>query len=259
MLEDELLVRSSSGLELTLRGRKILYELGELLPKLEGLVRPSVFDPKRERSNFRISGADNICGALLPHLCRRYMSERYKVNFDFLPWQADVVDMLEHGKLDLLLPPDDGLVLPSHFISQRLFREDWICAVARQSKFGDRLTLKQYLAAQHLIVTTIPGVQNIPDKQLAGLGVKRRFSVRMPYFGAALSCLHGTALILTLTNGMKEMVERNSTLRLVKAPQELRPFHFLMVWHPRLTTDAPHTWLREAIRQVSPKASGQPL
>src|ERR1700728_4160094 len=47
MLEDELLVRSSSGLELTLRGRKILYELGELLPKLEGLVRPSVFDPKR--------------------------------------------------------------------------------------------------------------------------------------------------------------------------------------------------------------------
>jgi hypothetical protein len=45
------------------------------------------------------------------------------------------------------------------------------------------------------------------------------------------------------------MVERNSTLRLVKAPQELRPFHFLMVWHPRLTTDARHTWLREALRR----------
>jgi hypothetical protein len=80
----------------------------------------------------------------------------------------------------------------------------------------------------------------IPDKQLAGLGVKRRSSVRMPYFGAALSCLPGSELILTLTNGMREMVERNSTLRLVKAPRELRPFHFLMVWHPRLTTDARH-------------------
>jgi DNA-binding transcriptional LysR family regulator len=259
MFQDELVIRSSSGFELTLRGRKILQELEQLLPKIEGLVVPSVFDPKKERSNFRISGPDNVCMALLPHLCRRYTTERYKVNFDFLPWQADAVDMLEGGKLDLILHIDDGL-LPSHFSSERLYREDWICAVARQSKFGDRLTLKQYLAAEHLTVTTLPSVQNIPDKQLAALGVKRRSSVRMPYFGAALSCLPGTELVLTLTNGMRQMVERNSTLRLVKAPQELRPFHFLMVWHPRLTADARHTWLREALSQVSPPdTSGQRL
>ena len=252
MFRDELAIRSSSGFELTLRGRKILQELEQLLPKIEGLVMPSVFDPKTERSNFRISGPDNVCIALLPHLCRRYTAERYRVNFDFLPCQADAVDLLERGKLDLMLHIDDGL-LPSHFSSERLYREDWICAVARPSKFGDRLTLKQYLAAEHLIVTTLPGVQNIPDKQLAALGAKRRSSVRMPYFGAALGCLPGTELVLTLTNGMRQMVERNSTLRVVKAPHELRPFHFLMVWHPRLTTDARHTWLRQAVRQVSPR------
>jgi DNA-binding transcriptional LysR family regulator len=232
IFQDELLIRSSSGFELTLRGRKILQQLEQLLPKIEGLVAPTVFDPKREQSNFRISGPDNVCMALLPHLCLCYTTQRYKVNFDFLPWQADAVDMLERGKLDLILHIDDGL-LPPHFSSQRLYCEDWICAIARQSKFGDRLTLKQYLAAEHLIVTTLPSVQNIPDKQLDGLGVKRRSAVNMPYFGAALSCLPGTELVLTLTNGMREMVERNSTLRLVKAPPELRPFHFLMVWHPR--------------------------
>ena len=172
------------------------------------------------------------------------------MNFDFLPWQADAVDVLERGKLDLILHIDDGL-LPSHLSSERLYREDWICAVARQSKFGDHLTLKQYLAAEHLTVTTLPSVQNIPDKQLAALGEKRRSSVRMPYFGAALSCLPGTELVLTLTNGMRQTVERNSSLRLVKAPHELCPFHFLMVWHPRITTDARHTWLREAMRQAA--------
>jgi DNA-binding transcriptional LysR family regulator len=196
-------IRSSSGFELTLRGRKILEELEQLLPKIEGLVVPSVFDPKRERSNFRISGPGNVCIALLPHLCRRYTTERYMVNFDFLPWQADAVDMLERGKLDLIFHIDEGL-LPSHFSSEKLYREDWICAVARVSKFGDRLTLKRYLAAEHLTVTTLPSVQNIPDKQLAALGLKRRSSVRMPYFGAALSCLPGTELVLTLTNGMRQ-------------------------------------------------------
>jgi DNA-binding transcriptional LysR family regulator len=252
MFQDELVVRSSSGFELTLRGRKILQELEQLLPKIEGLVAPSVFDPKTERSNFRISGPDNVCMALLPQLCRRYTAEGYKVNFDFLPWQADAVDTLERGNLDLILHIDDGL-LPSHLSSERLYRENWICAVARQSKFGNQLTLKQYLAAEHLTLTTLPSMQNIPDKQLAALGAKRRSSVRIPYFGAALGCLPGTKLVLTLTSGMRRMVERNSSLRLVKAPRELPPFYFLMVWHPRLTTDARHTWLREAMRQVSPQ------
>src|SRR5215470_4888761 len=72
MLQDELVIRSSSGFELTLRGRKILQELEQLLPKVEGLVVPGVFDPKKERSSFRVSGPDNVCMALLPHLCRRY-------------------------------------------------------------------------------------------------------------------------------------------------------------------------------------------
>ena len=256
MFQDELVIRSPSGFELTLRGRKILQELEQLLPKIEGLVVPSVFDPTKEQSNFRVSGPDNVCMALLPHLCRRYTAERYKVNFDFLPWQAETLEMLEGGKLDLILHNDD-ILLPSHFSSERLYREDWICAVARQSKFAGRLTLKQYLAAEHLIVSPFLSVQNIPDKQLAALGAKRRSFVRMPYFGAALSCLPGTELVLTLTNGMRHMVERNSTLRLVKAPRELRPFHFLMVWHPRLATDARHTWLREAVRQVSPQQPSQ--
>ncbi|HEY2468424.1 MAG TPA: LysR family transcriptional regulator [Terracidiphilus sp.] len=254
--QDDLVVRSPSGFELTLRGRKILQELEELLPKVENVVMPSVFDPKKERSIFRISGPDNVCIALLPSLCRKYTTERYKVNFDFLPWQADAADMLERGKLDLILHVDDGL-LPSHFSTEKLYREDWVCAVARESRFGDRLTLRQYLAAEHLTVTTLPSVQNIPDKQLAALGTKRRTSVRMPYFGAALGCLTGTELVLTLTSGMKQMVESNSAVRLVKAPSELQAFHFLMVWHPRLGSDSRHTWLREAIRQAAhPHSSG---
>jgi DNA-binding transcriptional LysR family regulator len=164
--------------------------------------------------------------------------------------------MLERGELDLILHIDDGL-LPATMSSEKLYREDWICAVARLSKFGDRLTLKQYLAAEHLTVTTLPRVQNIPDKQLAALGAKRRSSVRMPYFGAALSCLPGTELVLTLTSGMKQMVEKNSALRLVNAPRELQPFHFLMVWHPRLGTDPRHIWLREALRQATHAESSE--
>jgi DNA-binding transcriptional LysR family regulator len=149
MFQDDLLVRSPNGFELTLRGRKILEELDGLLPKMEQLVTPNVFDPVRERSHFRISGPDNVCSVILPQLCRRYANERYLVQFEFLPWQAGAAEFLEHGQLDLALHIDDGL-LPSHFHSEKLYREDWVCAVARESIFGKRLSLKQYLTADHI-------------------------------------------------------------------------------------------------------------
>jgi hypothetical protein len=94
-------------------------------------------------------------------------------------------------------------------------------------------------------------VQTIPDKQLAAVGAKGHSFIRVPYFGVALQCLPGTELVLTLTSGMTSAVKRNRDVRLVKAPQELHPFYFLMAWHPRLDSDPPHVWLRQALRSAA--------
>jgi hypothetical protein len=101
------------------------------------------------------------------------------------------------------------------------------------------------------VVSTLPGVQTIPDKRLAVVGAERRSFVRIPYFGTALHCLPGTELVLTLTSGLTSVVRGNRKLRLVKAPQELHPFHFLMAWHPRHNSDPRHLWLRAAVRSTT--------
>jgi DNA-binding transcriptional LysR family regulator len=222
---------------------------------MEQLVAPAAFDPVREKSHFRISGPDNVCSVVLPRLCRQYANGRYQVDFEFHPWRSGIAELVEHGQLDLVLHIDDGL-LPSHFQSERLYREDWICVVAHDSPIGDSLSLKQYLAASHIVVSTQAGVQTIPDKQLAAIGAKRNSSIRVPYFGVALQCLSGTELVLTLTSGLTSIVKRDRKVRLVKAPPELHAFHFLMAWHPRLNTDPRHVWLREAMRSTTTGLNG---
>src|SRR6202140_4194808 len=130
MFQDDLLVRSPHGFELTLRGRKILEELEGLLPRMENLVAPAVFDPTCEKSHFRISGPDNVCTVVLPRLCRQYANGRYQVQFEFLPWQSGITELVEHGQLDLVLRNDEGL-LPSHFQLERLsaaFPDHLTCA-----------------------------------------------------------------------------------------------------------------------------------
>jgi DNA-binding transcriptional LysR family regulator len=79
-----------------------------------------------------------------PRMCRRYANGRHQVQLEFLPWQSGIAELAEHGQVDLVLHIDDGLP-PSHCQSERLYREDWICAVTRGSRFGDRLSLRQYL------------------------------------------------------------------------------------------------------------------
>src|ERR1700723_4121209 len=83
MFQDNLLVRSPHGFELTLRGRKILQELEGLLPRMENLVAPNIFDPAREKSHFRISGPDNVCTVVVPRLCRQYANGGYQCSLNF--------------------------------------------------------------------------------------------------------------------------------------------------------------------------------
>ena len=90
----------------------------------------------------------------------------------------------------------------------------------------------------------------MPDKQPAAVGARRKSCVRVPHFGVALQCLAGTELVLTLTSGMAPIVKADRKLRLVKAPPELRAFHFLMTWHPRVNADTSHVWFREAMRSA---------
>ncbi len=217
---------------------------------MESLVAPTVFNPSRESSRFRLCGPDNVCAVVVPNLCRRYANDRYRVEFEFHPWQSGTAELVERGQLDLILHIDDGL-LPSSLQSERLYREDWVCVVARESRFGDRISLEEYLAASHIVVGTYAGVQTIPDKRVAAVGAKRKSCMRVPYFGVALECLPGTELVVTATSGLTRMIQANRKLRLVKAPKELHPFHFLMAWHSRLNSDPRHQWLREAVRAAA--------
>jgi DNA-binding transcriptional LysR family regulator len=57
---------------------------------------------------------------------------------------------------------------------------------------------------------------------------------------------------------MHSAIERNRDLRVVKAPHELHPFHFLIAWHPRLNSDPRHAWLREAMRSATAALNEQP-
>jgi DNA-binding transcriptional LysR family regulator len=250
LFNDDLLVRGASGYQLTPAGARLQSELNRLLPELDSLIGRPVFDSATEQVTFRLTGPDNACSALCPLLCRQVLRSSPKIKFHFVPWSSSALSDLDRGRLNLVLSNDDVLV-PAHLRSQTLFRVKWYCIVVRDGKWPSRLSLKRYLAADHISVGVLDDVQTIPDKRLAALGLTRNSTIRLPYFGAALECLPETNLVLTATSGIAEIAKKHPGLRVLEAPEELSGFAFQAIWHPRLDSDPANTWMRETLFQLS--------
>ncbi len=250
LFSDDLLVRGRGGYQLTPTGMRLQTELNRILPELDSLLGRPAFDPASEHASFRITGSDNGCSILCPLLCQQVLPLAPQVQFTFVPWNNDAFADLDHGRIDLVISNDDVLV-PAHLESQSLYRERWYCIVSRSSKLPQRLSLKRYLEAEHVVVSVIDGVQTIPDKRLAALDHTRRSSICVPYFGTALECIPRTDLVLTGTSSAARTAEKYPDLRVIEAPVELTGFSFQQVWHPRLKTDSAHRWLRQEMLRVA--------
>ena len=246
---DDLLVRTAKGYEPTPQGERVLQELEVMLPRLDRLIAGSTFDPTTEHASFRIAATDNATSIIAPILCREVLPSAEQVRFSFASWRGDVFEDLTHGRLDLALIGDEGHV-PSPLLTEVIYEEELVCIVAAESPYRRQLTLKQYLAAEHIGVDVAEGSQLLPEKRLAAHGHSRRIAITLPYFGAAIRCIPGTKLILTAPQRFARLEADDRKIRILKAPAELTGFKYLMIWHPRVTTDAAHAWLRGEIRRI---------
>ncbi|MGC4049815.1 MAG: LysR family transcriptional regulator [Paludibaculum sp.] len=255
MFHDDLLVRGLSGYEPTAQGQRLMRELEVILPKLDRLLSGSSFDPATEPATFRIAATDNAASVLAPVAARDLLPKASQVRLDFIAWNEKVFDDLSHGSVDLVLNADEGHI-PAPLQTAEIYRDEFVCAVAQESPYQGHLTIGQYLEAQHISVGVLGGLQTIPEKRLAARGYKRKIAMQVPYFLAALRSVVGTHLIATVPKRFADAEAHSPGIRILKPPKELTGFRYLMIWHPRVNSDAAHSWLRSALLQIGESLPG---
>ena len=254
--QDDLLVRTRTSFELTPLGTRLLHELEGSLPRLDQLLNGSAFDPDREEVVFRLSSTDYATQVVCPYLLQGFVHPGSKAIFDFVAWAGSVFDDMNHGRLDMVLNADDGNA-PRTLAREILFQEEFVCVVAKESRINRQFTLKDYLEADHIGISVFEGIQSLPDRALARIGKTRRCPLRLPYFDSGIRAVIGTPLVVTVPKRIAAYEANHFALKVVKAPKEFEPFSYQMVWHPRLNTDAAHTWLRSVVRQVGKQVAAK--
>jgi DNA-binding transcriptional LysR family regulator len=243
---DPLLVRNGRGYERTVRGERVLRELESLMPRLEDMVRGEKFDPARSQELFRVAMSDHASMIVLPSLLASVRRAATHVKLEVSASGSDTYEDVGAGRIDTFLCPEEA---PPSLESETLFTLDFVCLVGAALRVrARRLTLKQYLEFQHVLVEIREGQQPLVDRALSQLGAKRKVALTMPFFVPAIFAVAQTDLVLTVPRRLAKLTAAMAGVRVVEAPREIKSFPYFMAWHPRLTSEPAHQWFREQLR-----------
>ena len=249
LFDDELLIRSSSGYELTLRAEQLRRDLASLGARLEALLAGQEFDPVNAAEFFRLVGTDVTTQLFAPVLNRLVRARAPKSRLTFLPWHSDVDDDLYRGTADLAFravrPPDP-------LRSELLLRQRFVVVVSAEHPLAGRasLALDTYLAQAHVSVDLADGRQPSIDDRLAAAGHRRDVAVSVPYHSVAVDVVDGTDLIATVPHSFTAGVDA-AKYHVLRAPREIEAVDWMMIWHPRTEHDHTHRWLRSLVREAA--------
>lgn len=250
VLGDELLVRTAGGYRLTPRAERLQRRLRAVLPRLESLFAPEEFDPATAAERFQVAGTD-YTRVFAPAVLQRLFRESPRSTLRFRTWHDAVQDDVDRGAVDLVFHA--GPPAAASLRSEHLFDDRFVCALSTDHPLADRpeISLEEYLGADHVVVATTGERQTAIEGRLAELGRQRRAGLVVPFHSLAAYSVPGTRLIATLPERLAVQQPAVDGMRIVPAPEEIRPLHYAMSWHPRLDDDLGQRWLRDTVRTVT--------
>lgn len=127
--------------------------------------------------------------------------------------------------------------------------DDHFVSIAARGTLPPRggLSLDEWLARRHVVVSMRPDAYNEIDGALATQGLRRRIGLVLPDWSAATDVLAGTDLLLTVARRALERMPRGRGLKTFAPPIALPTFPFQQAWHTRRDGDPAHGWLRQMV------------
>jgi DNA-binding transcriptional LysR family regulator len=261
---DELVVRSGYGIEPTAKASALWPAVRDALAGLQAQISPDPFDPKTTPHSFTLAMADSTAAMLMPHLVREIESLGSKVSIRSVPLTTrDPRKLLEASAFDLAVGYFPGAVAaivasnqhiahndaPTHFAHTRLYSGEYVCVMRKGHRLAKGLTisLEDYCAAHHLLVSFSGRPFGLIDEALASINKKRLIVLTVNQFFTAGRVVVESDLLAVLPRHFLSSTGIEKDLAVFDLPFDVAPVHVDMVWHTRNQKNTAHQWLRATV------------
>lgn len=260
---EPLFVRSAFGMKPTARAEALWPQVRAALDSLREALAPARFDPRRGQATFRLAMADATAALLSAPLLAEMQAEQARVSLRFLPLTTrDPRRLLLDGHMDLAIghfPVALAALLadgPASGLRHQHLYDSRYVGVMRQGHplEGRPLTLDDYCAAEHLLVSFSGRPHGLVDQALAALGRQRRVVLTVNQFFTAGSVVTRSDLLTVLPASFVAATGYAERLVTRELPFVMDPVSVQMLWPLRLDNDPAQRWMRERVVSATRRA-----
>ncbi len=246
--DDQLFVRTKEGMAPTPVADSVVADVRKALALLSRSVEMNArFDAAKAEKKFRLAMNELAEILLLPGL--REMTREEAPGISFSSYYIDRVsagESLRSGGVDLLI--DSAEVNARDFGHQTLLSLPYVVAMSHQHPLAQkRLTLKGYLEAEHIHVSSRLKGRGQMDVALHAMGYNRRVVMRVRSYLVAARIVEQTDLLWTVPKILAETLP----LKLAKLPFAMDNLNWNLYWHRQAESDPANQWLREKIMKIA--------
>jgi DNA-binding transcriptional LysR family regulator len=242
---DPLFVRSSGGVRPTPLANEIAPALLEGLAVIRGSLQRKTFDPAKSLRVFNIGMGDIAEVVHLSQIVREVQvtAPHIRLNSNTIPGPR-LSDALGDGEVDMAT----GIYQVSAGCRNiLLYESEYACVVrADHSTIGAKLTLKQFKAAEHVLVAPKGASQHgqIIERALTSRKVKARIAVQVSTFHGVMALVTSTDLIATIPGRLAQSMQRSNNIKILPPPIPLPKIKVSLYWHERFHREPGNAWLR---------------
>jgi DNA-binding transcriptional LysR family regulator len=249
--EDELFVRSPTGLKPTRLCEQLATEVHEQLLAMESmLIGRQEFEPASAEVHWKISLSDLGEMMFLPRLAAALRADAPHARLSNISVNASqVTAALESREIDLAL----GILAPEHrgIRSELLFNERYMAVTSLNWKplsgrVGKTLTLEQLRQSGFAVASPTATFHGSVEKMLTKMKLEERIVLRSRHFSAMPDIARQTDLIAIIPEMFVRELQLRQDLRIwdiTDAPV----YEVRMVWHKSTDNDSRHIWMRSLI------------
>jgi DNA-binding transcriptional LysR family regulator len=255
-LQDPLLVRDGLHMVPTPRAEQLMEPLRSILGNIENLVAsPEAFDPKQVQRTVRIGTNDYGAFILIPKLLKRWQAIAPGIDVEVWEIAKDATESIADPSIDLLI--SDSWSLRECPCQEVLFAESFTCLVRQNHpRIQSTLSLENYLAEEHVLVSPRGRVLGNVDAVLSEQGLQRRVRLTLPHVLAVPAAIAATDCLVTLATRIAGRLATDYGLRQLPPPIPLEAFNISMAWSTRKANEPVVRWLRAELKAVTTHLNG---
>jgi DNA-binding transcriptional LysR family regulator len=249
---DELFLRRPHGMEPTATALALEAPVAAAVEALRGALGAArSFEPATATGLVRVAALDAEQAVLIPPLVARLGRLAPRLTLSVLPLgRGAAMEAMSEGRVDLAL----GYVwdLPDAILGEPLYDESFLVAGSPKAlPKAPYISLDDYCAADHVLISPGGDLRGVVDDQLAALGQSRRVILGLPAFLPALAAVASSDALVTLPARVARAFAPGFGLVTAEPPISVRRFPVSVFWHRRNDSDPKTSWIRQQLREAT--------